>query len=119
MKKVALGIALAFLMTNDANAANFAMITSPPTMFSFFVLVIAGFCLVGSFQILNQVRGGLLSRSWQMFFIGFVLLAISQLGHIAASLEILMLPVYFMPGVLVLMAGVFAYGVYNARRTLS
>jgi hypothetical protein len=119
MKKLLLGMVTVFLLTGSANAANFAMITSPPTMFSFFVLVIAGFCLVGSFQVLSQVRGGMLSRSWQMFFIGFVLLAISQLGHIASSMEIMNLPVYFMPGVLVLMAGVFAYGVYSARKTLS
>lgn len=118
MKKVLSASLLVFLMTGSANAANFAVITSPPTMFSFFVLVIAGFCLVGSFQVLSQVRGGMLSRSWQMFFIGFVLLAISQLGQIFSMMEIMVLPVYFMPGVLVLMAGVFAYGVYNARKTL-
>ena len=119
MKKIFSVLAIALILTGNANAANLAMITSPPTMFSFFVLVIAGFCLVGSFQVLNQVRGGMLSRSWQMFFIGFALLSISQLGQIMASMEIIMLPVYFMPGVLVLMAGVFAYGVYNARKTLS
>jgi predicted membrane channel-forming protein YqfA (hemolysin III family) len=118
-KQFLMGITTVLAICDSAHAANFAMITSPPTMFSFFVLVIAGFCLFGSFQVLNQVKGGMLSRSWQMFFLGFALLAISQLLNIGNAMEFFSISAMVVPGLLVLMAGVFAYGVYTARRTLS
>ena len=118
-KQLLIGFIAAFTICSSTHAANFAMIASPPTMFSFFVLVIAGFCLFGSFQVWNQVKGGLLSRSWQMFLIGFVLLAVSQLLNILSSMEFMALPGYIVPGLLTMMAGVFLYGVYNTRKTLS
>ncbi len=118
-KKLLLGITAVLALNDSAQAANLAMIVSPPTMFSFFVMVIAGFCLFGSFQVLNQVKGGLLGRSWQMFFLGFVLLTLSQFLNITAAMEIFSIPAAVVPGLLFLMTGVFAYGVYTARKTLS
>jgi len=118
-KRLLTAIFTILALSGRANAANVAMIASPPTLFSFFVLVIAGFCLFSSFQVLSQVKGGMLSRSWQMFFLGFLLLAVSQLASILSAMEFISLPAYFTPLMLVLMAGVFAYGVYNARKTLS
>ncbi|MGH8016373.1 MAG: hypothetical protein ACREBV_09295, partial [Candidatus Zixiibacteriota bacterium] len=85
-KRVVIGPLALMAVGGNVNAANMAMITSPPTMFSFFVLVIAGFCLFGSFQIWNQVKGGMLSRSWQMFLLGFLILAVSQLLNVLTSL---------------------------------
>ena len=107
------------VLNGNAHAANLAVIASPPTMFNLFVLIIAGACLVGSFQVLGQVKGGYLGRSWQMFFLGFILLAISQLGSIASAMELLNLPELFTPLMLLLMAGLFAYGVFSAKKTLS
>jgi hypothetical protein len=120
MKKCLLSTFVAlFLLVGQASAANVAMITSPPTMFSFFVLVISGFCLFGSFQVWNQVKGGMLSRSWQMFLLGFLLLAISQLLNVLTAMEMIVIPGYITPGLLTLMSGAFLYGIFTARRTLS
>ncbi len=118
-KRVLTGIITICLLGANANAANIAMITSPPTMFSFFVLVIAGFCLFGSFQVWNQVKGGMLSRSWQMFLVGFFLLAVSQLLNVLTSMEITSVPGYVTPLLMTLMAGAFFYGIFTARKTLS
>lgn len=119
MKKTLLiGLIVTIATNSSAHAANMAMIVSPPTLFSFFVMIIAGFCLFGSFQVWNQVKGGLLSRSWQMFLIGFVILAVSQFLNVLSSVEIIGLPSFIVPLLLTMMAGVFMYGVYNARKTL-
>ena len=118
-KQCLIGLSTVLTMSTSAHAANLAMIASPPTMFSFFVLVIAGFCLFVSFQVWNQVKGGLLSRSWQMFLLGFVLLAVSQLFNVLTSIELMAPPGYVVPGLLTLMAGAFLYGAYNTRKTLS
>lgn len=120
MKKNLIFVIAAILAISDsAHAANLAMITSPPTLFSFFVMLVAGFCLFGSFQVFNQVRGGMLSKSWLMFLIGFILLAVSQFLNIATAMEIFIIPAMIVPLMLFLMTGVFAYGVFMARRTLS
>ena len=118
-KQFLIGLSTVLTMCTSAHAANLAMIASPPTMFSFFVFVIAGFCLFVSFQVWNQVKGGLLSRSWQMFLLGFVLLAVSQLLNVLTSIELMAPPGYVVPGLLTLMAGAFLYGAYNTRKTLS
>ena len=113
------GIIISAVLVSDVQAANLAVITSPPTMFSLLVLIVAGACLFGSFQVMGQVKGGYLSRSWQMFFFGFVLLAISQLASIASAMEFFTLPELFTPLMLLLMSGLFAFGVFSARNTLN
>ena len=118
-KSLFFGILISAGLGSDVYAANLAVITSPPTMFSLFVLIIAGACLFGSFQVMGQVKGGYLSKSWQMFFSGFVFLAISQLASIASAMEFFSLPELFTPLMLLLMSGLFAYGVFSARNTLS
>ncbi len=118
-RQLLIGLIAVLAICDSAQAANLAMITSPPAMFSFFVMVISGFCLYSSFQVLSQVKGGLLSRSWQMFLLGFGLLTISQFLSFASALEFFSISAGVVNGLLFLMAGVFAYGVYNARKTLS
>ena len=117
-KSLFVAILICTAMGSDAYAANLAVITSPPTMFSLFALIVAGACLYGSFQVMGQVKGGYLSKSWQMFFFGFVLLAISQLASIASAMEFFTLPELFTPLMLLLMSGLFAFGVFSARNTL-
>ena len=118
-KSLFIAILISAAMGSDVQAANLAVIASPPTMFNLFVLIVAGACLFGSFQVMGQVKGGYLSRSWQMFFLGFVLLAISQLASIASAMEFFSLPELFTPLMLLLMSGLFAFGVFSARNTLS
>ena len=118
-KSLFVTIVISTVLGSSAHAANLAVIANPPTMFNVFVLIIAGACLVGSFQVLGQVKGGYLGRSWQMFFFGFILLAVSQLASIATAMELFILPELFTPLMLLLMAGLFAFGVFSARKTLS
>ena len=118
-KSMFLWILISAALGSDVQATNLAVIASPPTMFSLFVLIVAGACLFGSFQVMGQVKGGYLSRSWQMFFLGFALLAISQLASIFSAMEFFSLPDIFTPLMLLLMSGLFAFGVFSARKTLS
>ncbi|MDH3889606.1 MAG: hypothetical protein OEV49_00865 [candidate division Zixibacteria bacterium] len=109
---------LILLLSPAAKAANLAVITNPPTIFSLLVLIVAVAGLVGAFKVAELVRGGLLSKSWQMFIIGFVVLVLSQVASLLNAFEVLAIPSFVVPMMLTVMVGLFAYGVFEARRTL-
>ena len=119
MRKIAVLPALLVLAgAGSAQAANFAVITSPPTLMNFLILIAAVVCLTGSLKVVELIRGGLLSKSWQLFLGGFAVLVLAQLVTLANSLEIVNLPSFVVPALLILMAGLFLYGVHEAKRTL-
>lgn len=119
MKRNILSIAgLILLLSPAANAANLAMIANPPTIFSMLLLIVAAAGLFGAFKVAELVRGGLLSKSWQLFIIGFVVLVLSQVASLLHDFEILALPSFVVPMMLVVMMGIFTYGVFEAKRTL-
>lgn len=119
MKRNIVSIAgLLLLLSPAANAANLAVIANPPTIFSLLVLIVAVAGLVGAFKVAEMVRGGLLSKVWQMFIVGFVVLVLAQVASLLHAFEILALPSFVVPMMLVVMVGLFAYGVFEAKRTL-
>lgn len=119
MKKT-VGIVVFALLAghSPAMAANLAVVTSPPTLLSFFILLVAVGCLVGASKVVSLVRGGQLVRSWQIFMVGFMLLAVCQLAVLVEDFEIFSLPSFVVPALLFLMAGFFLYGIYEMKRTL-
>lgn len=101
-----------------AEAANLAVITAPPTLLNMVVFLIALAAAVLCWQVASVVRGGLLYRSWQIFAGAFVLMAIGQAVMLAATIEVLQLPNFVVPAILVAMAGLFLYGILETKRTL-
>jgi hypothetical protein len=119
MKRVFfLGLLFLTVGTAEAKAANLAVITHPPTALSLLVLILAGAGLVVCWQVLTLVRGGKLGKVWQVFLLGFLLLALSRAAALLSSFEVLAVP-ELIPAVLMLaMAGLFFYGLIEARRVL-
>lgn len=117
-RNIASTLGLLLILSPAANAANLAVITHPPNIFSLLVLIVAVAGLIGAFKVSELVRGGLMSKSWQMFIVGFVVLALAQVASLLHAFEILALPSFVVPAMLVVMVGLFTYGVYEARRTL-
>jgi uncharacterized membrane protein HdeD (DUF308 family) len=102
-----------------AHAANLAVITSPPTMLHVVVLFFAVACTAGSVRVISLVRGGRMSKSWQMFLGGFLVLALAQIILLCETFEVLTLPGFVVPTALVVMAGLFLFGIVETKRTLS
>lgn len=102
----------------ETHAANFAVITSPPNVLNVLVLLFAGACLAICLQVVSLVKGGLFSKIWQLFSIGFILLAISQLLSLLTVMEVVVIPVFVAPALMVVMAGLFLYGILEAKRIL-
>ena len=116
---VAIPAGLILLFSPAAHAANLAVIKNPPTIFNLVVLAVAVFGLVGAFRVTDLVRGGLLLKSWQLFVAGFIVLALAQIAALLHAFEFVSMPSFVVPLLLFLMVGLFAYGVHEARRTLS
>jgi len=119
MKKVlAVVIGLGVLGNSDAYAANVAAIASPPGMLAIVIFLFACACAVLGFQVLNSVRGGMLGKPWQVFIAGFVVLALSQLGGLLATMEVFLLPDWVVPALRALVIGILFYGVFEMKRVL-
>jgi len=103
----------------NAHAEEVAVIANPPTFITTLIFLGACACIAVCFQVLALVRGGQLSRSWQLFLAGFAILALSQLGIILNNFGAIALPVWLGPSLLVLMSGTFLYGLYETKRILS
>jgi hypothetical protein len=101
-----------------AEAANLAVITAPPTLLNIVICLVALAAAVLCWQVASVVKGGLLSKSWQIFTFAFALLAIGQAVAVAATIEVVQLPSFVVPAILVAMAGLFLYGVLETKRTL-
>ena len=83
---------LILLLSPAAHAANLAVITNPPTIFNLVVLVVAVVGLVGAFRVTDLVRGGLLLKSWQLFVVGFIVLALAQVAALLHAFEFVSIP---------------------------
>ncbi len=105
-------------LSNQAMAANIAVITSPPTMLRLVVFGVVVGCVVGSWKLLSVLKGGLLFKSWQVFMFGFAVLAISQLTSLLNDFEIVSLPDYVAPALWAVVAGLFLFGIFEAKKTL-
>jgi hypothetical protein len=106
-------------MSQPAHAANFAVITSPPTFLNLFILCLAVACVAGTMKVHNLVRGGELSKSWQLFMAGFGVLALCELCALLNAFEIVPIPSFVVPAGLVIMIGLFFYGIVEIRKALS
>ena len=118
-KKILLGMLLVGVSAGRAEAANFAVITSPPTLLNILILAFAVACLAAAIKVLALVRGGQLSKSWQLFAAGFAVLALCEMAVLGSSFEIIVLPSFVVPASLVLMSGLFLFGIIETKRVLS
>ena len=120
MKRIfSIAISLVVVASASANAANLAVITSPPTLLNAFVLLIAIACAVGSIKIFDLVRGGQMSKTWQILIVGFIVFAASQIANLCVAFEIISLPAYVVPALVVVALGMFLYGIFETKRILS
>ena len=120
MKPTIAGTCLIVLgLADRTEAANFAVITAPPTILNLGVLVLALGGVVIGLQLLGIVRGGFLSRPWQIMVAGFVVLALGQVATLLETFEIVSLPIWAAPSLMILWAGVFFYGLFETKRALA
>ena len=111
-------LGLLVALGTNAQAANFAVITTPPVYLNIFVLLIALGCVVGSAKISSLVRGGNLGKSWQIFILGFIAFTAGQLVILLDQFEIITLPIFVVPFLMLAAAGLLLYGILETKKVL-
>jgi hypothetical protein len=114
-----LAILLVVVVGNVAQASikieDFYTTTS---IFDITLLICALICLLWSLRIMSLVRGGLMSKSWQMFVLGFGFLVIAQVFSLGENARLFLLPGYITSALYLLMAIMWLSGLYKTRRIL-
>ena len=118
MKKSYMILSLLLFGVPNVHAANFAVITQPPTMLSAVVFLVGVGCLVGTLKVLSLLKGGLLFKSWQIFMAAFIVLVLSQATNLINDFELFLMPTFAVPALLLLALGLFLYGVFETKKTL-
>lgn len=105
--------------TGSAQAANYAVITSPPTMVNVLILICGCICAVFAYQVFGLVRGGYMSRGWLIFVGAFAFLTVAQVVSLLVTFEVLFLPEYVPPILTAVSIGLFLFALFETKRVLS
>jgi len=91
---------------------------STSAIFNLALLICAVICLIWSLKILSLVRGGLISKSWQMFVLGFCFLILAQLLIVGGKVGLFFIPAYIKTALYFFMTMTWLIGLYQTRRVL-
>ena len=109
----------ALLNAEPARAAiDTAELYSTASIFNLILLLCAIVCLVWSLKIMSLVRGGVLSRTWQMFGLGFGFLLLAQVLILGGRVNAFQLPGFMTTAFYVMMAITWLVGLYQTRKIL-
>lgn len=115
---IAGGLTLLQAGTAAAATPDFAVLLTIPALVDQAILLVAIVSIVIALRVYTLVKGGLLAKSWQLFVVGMLCLAISQLFGLAGALGYLTPPEALRPGILLCMAALWMVGAVKARSAL-
>lgn len=93
-------------------------VSSTSAIFNIVLLICAFTCLIWSLKILSLVRGGLISKSWQMFVLGFCFLILAQLIIVGEKVGLIFIPTYVTTALYLFMTITWLIGIYQTRKVL-
>nr|MBN2276705.1 hypothetical protein [candidate division Zixibacteria bacterium] len=113
-------IALMVLGSHQPARAAFNMdnLSSPSGLINIVVLLCAVICLVWALKIMSLVRGGLISKSWQMFALGFSFLIMAQVIVVLQEAGFFSVPGYLTTALYLIMTITWLMGLYQTRKVL-
>jgi hypothetical protein len=91
---------------------------NPMAIINVVIVLMAAACLIWALKILSLVKGGLMSKSWQMFGLGFGFLIIAQLVSLGQRAGLYVIPDFINPAIYLLMVVAWLYGLYQTRKVL-
>ena len=118
IKHIFISLGLVLFTGRSAWAGSAPGIYSTEGIVHLILLLCAIVGLIWSLKILSLVKGGMMSKSWQMFVLGFCFLVFAQLMALGESAGMFFLPSYIKPSLYLLMAITWLIGLYHTRKVL-
>ncbi len=114
-----LGVVPLSLMASSAQAAiNPALFYTPSGILDVAILLGALICLIWSAKVMSLLKGGMMSKSWQMFSLGFGFLLIARILSLGETTNLMALPGYVLAALYFLMIATWLLGLYQTKRVL-
>ncbi len=111
---------ISFLFTKTANAAvDINALLSTAGIADMVLLLCIIICLFWSMNIMSLVRGGLMSKSWQMFTLGFLFLILARIVIISATINLFVVPEYVSTLLYLFMTITWLIGIFQTKRILA
>lgn len=107
------------LLSRTAHAAlNPAVFYTPSGILDIAILLGTLLCLFWAARVMSLVKGGMMSKSWQMFSLGFGFLLIARVLSLAETASLFAFPGYVLTGLYLLMIATWLYGIYQTKKVL-
>ncbi|MCP4706796.1 MAG: hypothetical protein GY865_19535 [candidate division Zixibacteria bacterium] len=111
---------IGLICTQTANAAvNTEVLFSISGIADMVLIACIVVCLLWSMKIMSLVRGGLMSKGWQMFTLGFVFLLLARLMVLSGMINLFVVPEYVATVFYLLMTVTWLIGIFQTKRTLA
>ncbi|MFQ5607103.1 MAG: hypothetical protein ACE5GA_04085 [Candidatus Zixiibacteriota bacterium] len=111
-------LAIAPMFPSRAYALDPGLLLTVPALIDEILLLVTLVAIVFAFKVYNLVRGGLMAKSWQFFFVGLCCLALAQIVQISGATGMFLAPDLTRPVLLLSMGGLWLYGAIKARKAL-
>jgi len=123
MKRIGIFTALFFvpllLLSRTASASvNPAVFYTPTGILDIAILLGTLICLLWAAKVMSLVKGGLMSKSWQMFSLGFSFLLIARILAISETASLFAIPGYVLTALYLLMILTWLFGLYQTKKVL-
>ncbi len=107
------------LSGSSAHAAlNPAVFYTPSGILDLAIFLATVICLIWAARVMSLVKGGMLSKSWQMFSLGFGFLLIARVLVLGETASLFAFPGYVLTGLYLLMIITWLYGLYQTKKVL-
>jgi len=111
---------LSLLFSKPANAAvDTQALYSVTGLINVALILSILICLIWSMRVMSLVKGGLMSKSWQMFTIGFVFLLFARFLVVSESINLFEAPDYIATAFYGFMVITWLIGIYRTKRILA
>ncbi|MCH7879721.1 MAG: hypothetical protein IH914_10465 [candidate division Zixibacteria bacterium] len=114
----AAAIALVLGAPTSANAFEVGLLLTVPALINELLLLVSVIAVFVALKVYQLVKGGLLAKSWQFFFIGLICLALAQFITFSGNAGLFAAPEVAQPLLLLVMGAFWLYGALKAKQAL-
>ncbi len=102
----------------SVDAVEIGLLLTAPALINEALLIVSLIAVFVALRVYQLVKGGLLAKSWQFFFIGLLCLALAQIITFSGNAGLFTAPDLAQPILLLVMGVFWLYGAMKAKQAL-